>query len=118
MKPLLRPLGVAALAVALMNASAGLCFCHLGPARPGAPPVPQGCCHGPETSGTAAVAAASACCHIESAESTATAAVAVQLAPPAPEFATLDHAHFTPRPAIAASVALPGASPPLFVLRI
>jgi hypothetical protein len=83
MKPLVRTLGVAVLALALMNASAGLCFCHRGPAQPGSPPAAHGCCHGPDTSGRTAVKAAGSCCQIESAESAATPVVAVQLAPPA-----------------------------------
>ncbi len=48
MKPLLRTLGVAVLAAALLNASAGLCFCHRGPVAPGAGEASGGCCHGPD----------------------------------------------------------------------
>ena len=76
MKPLLRTLGVAVLAAALMNASAGLCFCHRGPALPGAPASSHSCCHGPDASGTTVVKAIGTCCQIESAESAATPAAA------------------------------------------
>ncbi len=48
MKPLLRSLGVAVLALALLNASAGLCFCHRGPVPAGDAPASAGCCHGPD----------------------------------------------------------------------
>jgi len=118
MKPLFRTIGVAVLALALLDASAGLCFCHLGPARPGAPPVPQGCCHGPETSGTAAVAAASSCCHIESAESAATPVVAVQLAPPAAAVTAVSGEPPTVATLPFAATTLSGSPPPHFVLRI
>ena len=118
MKPLLRTLGVAVLALALMNASAGLCFCHRGPALPGAPASSHGCCHGPDFSGTTVVKAASTCCQIESAESAATPAAAVQLAPPAALAAAVpvEPSAVEILPSIAR--VLPGSSPPLFVLRI
>ena len=118
MKPLLRTLGVAVLAAALLNASAGLCFCHRGPALPGAPASSHGCCHGPDASGSTVVKAASSCCHIESAESAATPAAAVQLAQPATLVAAVpvEPSAVEVLPSVART--LPGSSPPLFVLRI
>ena len=84
MKPLAPArLGVAVLALALLNASAGLCFCHRGPVPAGEPQASGGCCHGPDSSGKTAVAAAGDCCQIEAAESAAMPAVAAHLAPPA-----------------------------------
>ena len=118
MRPLLRTLGVAVLAAALLNASAGLCFCQRGPALPGAPASSHSCCHGPDASGTTVVKAVSSCCQIESAESAATPVAAVQLAPPVALVAAVPD---EPSPvAILPSVArvLPGSSPPLSVLRI
>jgi len=118
MKPLLRTLGVAVLALALMNASAGLCFCHRGPVLPGNDSSSAGCCHGPDASGTTVVKAISTCCQIESAESAATPAAAIQLAPPAAVVAAVavEPAAVETLPSVARL--LPGSSPPLFVLRI
>jgi hypothetical protein len=118
MKPLVRTLGVALLAAALMNASAGLCFCHRGPVVPGESPESAGCCHGPDASGTTVVKAGSSCCQIESAESAATPAAAIQLAPPAAVVAAVavEPAAVETLPSVARL--LPGSSPPLFVLRI
>ena len=118
MKPLVRTLGVAVLASALMNASAGLCFCHRGPALPGSAPASHGCCHGPDASGGPVVKAANSCCHIESAESAVTTVVAVQLAAPAPVVTV--HADATPAADALPSLAgtLPAPSPPLVALRI
>jgi hypothetical protein len=118
MKPLLRTLGIAVLAAALLNASAGLCFCHRGPALPGNSDSSHSCCHGPDGSGTTVVKANSTCCQIESAESAAAPAAAIQLAPPATLTAAV--------PVEASAVetlptlvrALSGSSPPLFALRI
>ena len=117
MKPLARTLGVAVLALALLNASAGLCFCHLGPAPAGDSRSPGGCCHEANASGSAAVKGASSCCHIESAESAATPIVAVQLVPPAAAVtALLDGAPaLKAAPFLAAT--LQGSPPTLFVLR-
>ena len=118
MKPLLRTLGVAVLAAALLNASAGLCFCHRGPALPGAPASSHSCCHGPDASGTTVVKAVASCCQIESAESAATPVAAVQLAPPAAWSRPfrLSASAVAMLPSVA--TVLPGSSPPLFVLRI
>ena len=118
MKPLSRTLGVFVLELALLNASAGLCFCHRGPEPPGDSPAPAGCCHGPDLSGKTAVAAASDCCHIEAAESAAKPVAAAQLAPPtAPESAiAAEPSSLETLPSVAR--ALPGASPPLFALRV
>ncbi len=118
MKPLVRTLGVALLAAALMNASAGLCFCHRGPALPGAPASSHSCCHGPDASGTTVVKAISTCCQIESVESAATPAAVIQLAPPAAVVAAVavEPASVETLPSVARL--LPGSSPPLFVLRI
>jgi hypothetical protein len=113
-----RFLGVAALAVALLNASAGLCVCHHGPALPGAPAPSHSCCHGPDGSGTTALKAASTCCHIESAESSATPAAAVQFAPPATLAAAVPVGASAVEMLPTVARALPGSSPPLFVLRI
>jgi hypothetical protein len=118
MKPLLRTLGVAVLAAALLNASAGLCFCHRGPALPGAPASSHGCCHGPDGSGTTLVKATSACCQVESAESAATPAAAVQLAPPVPVVTPLLGAPATGAAVPVITTVLIGTSPPLSVLRL
>jgi hypothetical protein len=118
MKPLLRSLGSAVLAVALLNASAGLCFCHRGPVAPGADAGSGGCCHGPGRTDLPAVSAPMACCHIESAESAVTPVVVVKLAPPA--VALTSPADHSPA-AVVASVVFgtsQSASPPLFALRI
>jgi hypothetical protein len=118
MKPLLRPLGVTVLALALMNASAGLCFCHRGPVPAGEPQSSAGCCHEPGSSGKTTVAAASDCCQIEAAESAAMPVVAAQLAPP-PAVAVTAGAEL-PAVGVLPSVAavLPGSAPPHFILRI
>jgi hypothetical protein len=119
MKPLLRTLGVAVLALALMNASAGLCFCHRGPTPAGDSRSAGGCCHETNTSGSTAVKGASSCCHIESAESAATPIVAVQLVPPAAAVtALIDGAPATGATAPVITTVLIGTSPPLFALRI
>jgi hypothetical protein len=118
MKPLLRTLGVAVLSAALLNASAGLCFCHRGPALPGAPASAHGCCHGPDASGTTVVKAISTCCQIESAESSATPAAAIQLAPPAAVVTPLVGAPATGATVPVITTVLIGASPPLSVLRL
>ena len=118
MKPLLRTLGVAVLAAALLNASAGLCFCHRGPALPGAPASSHSCCHGPDASGTTVVKAISTCCQIESAESAATLGVTVQLAPPAAVFTPVSLAASARESLPPVAAALPSSSPPIFALRI
>jgi hypothetical protein len=118
MKPLVRTLGVALLAVALMNASAGLCFCHRGPALPGDLASSHGCCHGSDVSGTTVVKAVSTCCQIESAESAATPAAAVQLAPPAAVVTHVALAVFLSDSLPPVAAALPSSSPPIFALRI
>jgi len=118
MKPLLRTLGVAVLAAALLNASAGLCFCHRGPVLPGAGEASGGCCHGPDASGRTVVKTASSCCQIESADSSATPAAAIEFAPPD----TVSLAVTDARPAAAvlpaAGAALSSSPPPIFALRI
>ena len=118
MKPLLRSVGSAVLAVALLNASAGLCFCHRGPVAPGADAGSGGCCHGPGRTDLPAVNAPMACCHIESAESAATPAAAIQIAPPT--VAVTAVADFAPVAHVVPVVpgTLPAVSPPLFALRI
>jgi hypothetical protein len=118
MKPLLRTLGVAALVVALMNASAGLCFCHRGPALPGESTESGGCCHGPETSKTKALTSPGSCCHIESADTAATPVAAVQLAPPATLAAGVSAALSAVEAIPSVARVLPGSSPPFFVLRV
>ena len=118
MKPLARTLGVAVLALALMNASAGLCFCHRGPTPAGGSRSPGGCCHEANASGSAAVKGASSCCHIESAESAATPAVAVQLAQPAAAATPLVGAAPALQAAPFLAAALQGSPPALLVLRI
>jgi hypothetical protein len=117
MKHLGRTLGVAVLAVALLNASAGLCFCDHGPVLPGEPPSSAGCCHGPGSSGTTSVAAAGSCCQLESVESAATPVVAVQLAPPT-AITALAEARSSVEVRPFAAAVLSGSSPPLFALRI
>ena len=118
MRQVIRTLGVAALALALMNASTGLCFCHRGPVPAGDPQTSASCCHGPDLSGKTTVAATSDCCQIEAAESAAMPVVTAQLAPPAPVTVTV-HAEL-PAVSVLPSVTavLPGSSPPLFILRI
>jgi hypothetical protein len=118
MKPLLRAVGAAVLALALLNASAGLCFCHRGPVLPGESSESAGCCHGPDSSGGLAVGTAGTCCHIESAESAATPVIAVQLAQPGPAAAVAIGRPSAVRTFSMVAGALPGASPPLFILRI
>jgi hypothetical protein len=118
MKPLLRTLGVAVLAAALLNASAGLCFCHRGPVAPGAGEASGGCCHGPDASGKTVVKAASSCCQIESAESAATPAAAVQVAPPAAVFTPVALAVCIADSLPVVAAALASSSPPIFALRI
>jgi len=118
MKPLLRSLGSAALVLALLNASAGLCFCHRGPVLPGESPGSAGCCHGPGSSGSVTVNAEGSCCHIESAETAAAPVVVVQLAPPAATVTVVadqtDAADVLP----CLAGTLLDRSPPLFTLRI
>jgi len=109
---------VAALALALLNASAGLCFCHRGPVPAGEPQASAGCCHGPDSSGKTAVAAASDCCQIEAAESAAMPVAAAQLAPPAPVTVTVHAELLTVGVLLSVAAVLPGSSPPLFILRI
>jgi hypothetical protein len=109
---------MAVLAAALLNASAGLCFCHRGPAAPGADAQSAACCHGPQASAGAAVDAPASCCHIESADPAATPAAAVQIAPPAAVFTpvTVTDSLADSLPLVA--TALHSASPPVFALRI
>jgi hypothetical protein len=118
MKPLLRTIGMAVLVAALLNASAGLCFCHRGPAAPGAEPESAACCHGPQAPAGTVIDAPASCCHIESADSAATPVAAVQLAPPA----TVSLAVTNARPAAellpVAAAATSFASPPILALRI
>lgn len=118
MTPLLRTLGVAVLAAALLNASAGLCFCHRGPAARGADAKSAPCCHGPQGSAGTSMDAPASCCHIESAESAAAPAATVQVAPPAAPFTPVALAVCVADslPSVAAS--LPSSSPPIFALRI
>ena len=108
---------MAVLAVALLDASAGLCFCHRGVALPGAPASSTGCCHGPDGSGKTVLKGASSCCHIEAAESSATPAVALQLAPPAAQVAPADEPSAAATLPVIARV-VPSSSPPLVALRI
>jgi hypothetical protein len=117
MNQIVRSVGVAVLAAALLNASAGLCFCHRGPAAPGSSPAPHGCCHGQNGSGTLAIQAAGSCCHIEAAQRDVTQTDAVQLAPPqssaAPVYVS---AGLRVSPLVAATLTAP--SPPPHTLRI
>jgi hypothetical protein len=110
-------LGVAVLAAALLDASAGLCFCHWGPVEQGSAPTSHGCCHGQEVPGTTAVKAAGSCCHIEAAEHQATPSVAMQLAPPAARVVPADEP-FVAATLQATARVLPASSPPLFALRV
>ena len=106
------------LAVALLNASAGLCFCHRGPVPAGEAQGAGGCCHGPDSSGKTAVAAATDCCQIEAAESAAMPEAATQFAPPAPETVTVRAELLIAGVLPSVAAVLPGSSPPLFILRI
>ena len=118
MKPLLRTLGVAVLALALMNASAGVCFCHRGPVTPGESPESAGCCHGPDASSTTALDSPGSCCHIESADSATPPAAAIQFAPPAATVtAAGDGVRALQTPSFVAA-RLQGSPPTLFALRI
>ena len=118
MKPPLRAIGVAVLAVALLNASAGLCFCHRGPVVPGESPESAGCCHGPQASNTTALSFPGSCCHIESADPSATPAGAIQLAPPAAVVTALGDASPALQTAPFVAARLQGSPPTRFVLRI
>jgi hypothetical protein len=118
MSQFLRTLGVAVLALALLDASAGLCFCHRGPAEAGSAPASHGCCHGPDASSKTAVKGASSCCHIESAESSATPVSSVQLAPPAAVFTPVALAVSLADSLPLVAPALASSSPPIFALRI
>jgi hypothetical protein len=118
MTSLVRTIGVAVLALALMNASAGLCFCHRGPVLPGEAPESGGCCHGPQASSTTALSSPGSCCHIESAESAATPVVAVELAQPAATVTALGDEASALRTAPFVASTLQGSSPPLLALRI
>jgi hypothetical protein len=117
MKLLARTLGVAVLAAALLNASAGVCFCHRGQALRGESPSSAGCCHRHGSSATTSVSAAGSCCQLESAESAATPGVAVQLVPPTGVTALAEERSPVEVRPFAATV-LPGSSPPLLALRI
>ena len=110
--------GVAVLAVALLDASAGLCFCHRGPAVPGSASGSHSCCHGPETSSTMALRAPVSCCYIESAESAATPMSAVHLAPPDALCVGIADARAAGQVDPVLATALTGFSPPPFILRI
>ena len=118
MKPLLRTIGMAVLAAALLNASAGLCFCHRGPVAPGADAQSASCCHGPKAPPGTTVGAPASCCHIESADSAATPVAAVQLAQPAAVATLLVGAPATGATAPVITTVRIGTSPPLFALRI
>jgi len=117
MSQFLRTLGVAVLAAALLDASAGLCFCHRGLAEPGSTPASHGCCHGADGSSTLAVQAAASCCHIEGAARDATPTDAVQLAPPPFETASVSESA-GPRVALPDATAVSAPSPPVHNLRI
>jgi len=120
MKPLLRTIGMAVLAAALLNASAGLCFCHRGSAAAGAEAASESptCCHGPQAPAGTSLDTPASCCQIESAESSAVTVGVVHVAPPAVTFAlvALPAAASDARPAILAAVS--SASPPVLALRI
>jgi hypothetical protein len=117
MRQLFRILGVAVLAAALLDASAGLCFCHRGPGAPESAPASHGCCHGPDAAGPIAVKAAVSCCHVEAAERQATPAAAVHVLPPV-EMAALPSVASVAAALPSIARALPATSPPLFTLRI
>ncbi len=115
MRLLARTLRTAVLAAALLNASAGLCFCHHGPDSPSARPG-HNCCRPSADEDALAFGAAESCCHIESVERDATPVSAIQLAVPPQTTAE--------RPALAAVTILRSAlqpttasSPPIQVLR-
>jgi hypothetical protein len=113
----LQCIAVSTLIVAWLNASAGLCFCHRGPAVPGSSPVSRGCCHGQDASGMLALHAASSCCHVEAAARDATAPDALQLAQPESEEAPGRTSTWLRVIApVATTVSAP--SPPIHVLRI
>lgn len=118
MKQVFRAPGVVILAAAVLHASAGLCFCHRGPADPARLPATQGCCHGPATSDGLVMMAAGSCCHVESAESSAAPEAAVKLAPPATVFSLPPSSHSPAAADSRAGTALSGFSPPALILRI
>jgi hypothetical protein len=118
MKPLLRTLGVAVLAAALLNASAGLCFCHRGPVAPGADPASAACCHGPQAAAGTTLERPASCCDIESADSSATPAAAVHLAAPSTVSLAVTDARPSAEVLPVAAAAASFASPPILALRI
>jgi hypothetical protein len=112
-----RAIAVLTLIVASLNASAGLCFCHRGPAVPGSSPASHGCCHGQNASGTLAIQAVGSCCHVEAAQRDVTQTDAVQIAPPRSEAAPVhESAGLRVSPLGATTVTAP--SPPLHTLRL
>jgi len=115
MRLLARTLGTAVLAAALLNASAGLCFCHHGPDAPASRPG-HSCCRPSANEGALTIGASEPCCHIESVERDAMPVSAIQLAVPPQTTAE--------RPALAAVTIARSAlqpttasSPPIQVLR-
>jgi len=116
MRLLARTLGMAVLAAALLNASAGLCFCHHGPDAPASRPG-HSCCRPSADEDALVVGAAESCCHIESVQRDATPVDAIQLAAP-PESAA-DRlalaAETIPHPALRPAAS---PSPPIQVLRL
>jgi hypothetical protein len=76
-----KSLGVAALVLASLNATTGLCFCHRGPDAP-IPRPGHSCCHPADDDDVLALRAVGTCCHIEAAQRDMTPADAAQLAAP------------------------------------
>jgi hypothetical protein len=114
---ILQAIAVSTVIVASLNASAGLCFCHRGPALPGSSPASHGCCHGQNASGTLAIQTAGSCCHIEAAQRDVTQTDAVQFAPPQPGAAPVhESAGLRVSSLVATTVTAP--SPPLHTLRL
>lgn len=117
MRMLARILGTAVLSAALLNASAGLCFCHRGPDGP-VSRAGHSCCL-PSGGGddVLAMGAAESCCHIEAAQRDMTPVDAIQLqAPPMTMGARLAPAGGPVLPVACGPAEAP--SPPIQVLRL
>jgi hypothetical protein len=109
--------GIALLAVALLNASAGLCSCHRGQDSP-VGRIGHSCCHPAGDEDALAVRAVPTCCHIEAAQRDMTATDAVTLATSAPRFENLPPAAGDEAVVSHTLAPAPAPSPPVRVLRL
>jgi TctA family transporter len=106
---------IAFLIGSMLHASAGLCFCGLGPA-PGSSAAAHGCCHRQDAA--AKVGAGAGCCHIEQAQREATAADSTAPRAPVPVFTLHVPASAAPVPHVTGAEAVFSPSPPGRVLRL